>query len=104
MRLGTKPTLSLWMIAKLGDCMEEGHVDERHRHRYEVNPELIGDIEEAGLVYVGKDETGERCEIMELDGHPYYVGTQYHPEFKSRPDRPSPPFLGLLMAASGMKI
>jgi CTP synthase len=56
------------------------------------------------LVYVGKDETGSRCEIMELEGHPYFVGTQYHPEFKSRPDRPSPPFLGLLMAASGMEV
>ncbi|MCH1523892.1 MAG: hypothetical protein L7S41_01930, partial [Candidatus Thalassarchaeaceae archaeon] len=45
-----------------------------------------------------------RCEIMELKDHPYYVGTQYHPEFKSRPGKPSPPFLGLLMAASGRKI
>ena len=105
MRLGTKPTPFLVDDCKIRRLYGgEGHVDERHRHRYEVNPELIGDIEGAGLVYVGKDETGERCEIMELEGHPYYVGTQYHPEFKSRPDRPSPPFLGLLMAASGMEI
>jgi CTP synthase len=53
---------------------------------------------------VGKDETGQRCEIMELEDHPYYVGTQYHPEFKSRPGRPSPPFLGLLKASIGEKI
>ena len=105
MRLGTKPTPFL-----VDDCKIKrlyggaDHVDERHRHRYEVNPELIKKIEESGLVYVGKDETGERCEIMELEGHPYFVGTQYHPEFKSRPDRPSPPFLGLLMAASGMEV
>ncbi len=105
MRLGTRPTPFL-----VDDCKIKrlyggaGHVDERHRHRYEVNPELIKAIEESGLVYVGKDETGERCEIMELEGHPYFVGTQYHPEFKSRPDRPSPPFLGLLMAASGMEV
>ena len=105
MRLGTKPTPFL-----VDDCKIKrlyggtDHVDERHRHRYEVNPELIERIEESGLVYVGKDETGERCEIMELEGHPYFVGTQYHPEFKSRPDRPSPPFLGLLMAASGMEV
>ena len=105
MRLGTKPTPFL-----VDDCKIKrlyggvGHVDERHRHRYEVNPELIEDIESSGLVYVGKDETGERCEIMEQEGHPYFVGTQYHPEFKSRPNRPSPPFLGLLMAASGMEI
>jgi CTP synthase len=105
MRLGTKPTPFLvddCKIKRLYGGVE--HVDERHRHRYEVNPELIEDIESSGLVYVGKDETGERCEIMELEGHPYFVGTQYHPEFKSRPDRPSPPFLGLLMAASGMEV
>ena len=48
------------------------HVDERHRHRYEVNPELIEQIEDAGLKYVGKDETGQRCEIMELG--PYHGG------------------------------
>ena len=105
MRLGTKPTPFL-----VDDCKIKrlyggaDHVDERHRHRYEVNPELIEEIEGSGLVFVGKDETGERCEIMELEGHPYFVGTQYHPEFKSRPDRPSPPFLGLLMAATGMEV
>lgn len=105
MRLGTKPTPFLVDECKMKSLYGGvAHVDERHRHRYEVNPELIGAIEDAGLVYVGKDETGERCEIMELEGHPYYVGTQYHPEFKSRPDRPSPPFLGLLMAASGMDV
>jgi CTP synthase len=106
MRLGTKPTPFL-----VDDCKMRrlyggaDHVDERHRHRYEVNPDLIGQIESAGLKYVGKDETGERCEIMELYGdHPYFVGTQYHPEFKSRPSRPSPPYLGLLKASIGMEI
>ena len=105
MRLGTKPTPFL-----VDDCKVRRlyggaeHVDERHRHRYEVNPDLIERIEAEGLVYVGKDETGQRCEIMELENHPYYVGTQYHPEFKSRPNRPSPPFLGLLKAAVGQEI
>ena len=79
-------------------------VDERHRHRYEVNPDIIADIEAGGLNFVGKDETGQRCEIFELESHPYYVGVQYHPEFKSRPGKPSPPFLGLLMAASGLDL
>ena len=83
---------------------KKNEIVERHRHRYEVNPDLIEQIEEAGLKFVGKDETGQRCEIFELDSHPYYVGVQYHPEFKSRPGRPSPPFLGLLMAAAGMKL
>ena len=102
MRLGSRPT-----IFQVDDCMTRrlyggaAQVDERHRHRYEVNPDLIERIEAEGLVYVGKDETGQRCEIFELQCHPYYVGVQYHPEFKSRPEKPSPPFLGLLKAASG---
>ncbi len=105
MRLGTKPTPFLVEDCKMRRLYGGSeHVDERHRHRYEVNPELIEKIEDAGLKYVGKDETGQRCEIMELEGHPYFVGTQYHPEFKSRPYRPSPPFLGLLMAATGREI
>jgi len=101
MRLGSRPTL--WQVE---DCAirrlygDGEAVDERHRHRYEVNPDLIEAIEAAGLVFVGKDESGQRCEIFELKDHPYYVGVQYHPEFKSRPNRPSPPFLGLLRAAS----
>ena len=105
MRLGTKPTPFLVDDCKMKRLYgNQPHVDERHRHRYEVNPELITRIEEAGLIYVGKDETGQRCEIMELENHPFYVGTQYHPEFKSRPGRPSPPFLGLLKASVGEEI
>lgn len=105
MRLGAKPTPFLVDDCKIKRLYgNQSFVNERHRHRYEVNPELIDQIEAAGLIYVGKDETGQRCEIMELKDHPYYVGTQYHPEFKSRPGKPSPPFLGLLMAASGRKI
>jgi len=78
-------------------------VMERHRHRYEVNPDLVKDIEEQGLFFVGRDETKTRMEILELprDVHPYYVGCQFHPEFNSRPLDPSPPFHGLLLAASG---
>ena len=105
MRLGSRPTI--WQVdnCKIKSLYGDGEsVDERHRHRYEVNPDLIEDIEKAGLVFVGKDKTGQRCEIFELDNHPYYVGVQFHPEFKSRPGRPSPPFLGLLMASAGKKI
>ena len=105
MRLGSRPT-----IFQVDDCVMRrlygGHdsVNERHRHRYEINPDLVNKIEAAGLKFVGKDESGQRCEIFELDGHPYYVGVQYHPEFKSRPGRPSPPFLGLLLASSGQPL
>ena len=82
----------------------ERYIDERHRHRYEVNPTLVPALEAAGLRFVGKDETGTRMEIVELApgaDHPFYVAAQFHPEFKSRPGRPSPLFLGLVLAACG---
>lgn len=82
-----------------------GHdeISERHRHRYEVNPEHVDLIHDAGLKFVGRDETGTRMEVAELprSQHPYFVGCQYHPEFLSRPLKPSPPFHGLLLAATG---
>ncbi|PSQ09490.1 CTP synthase [Halobacteriales archaeon QS_5_70_15] len=69
---------------------------ERHRHRYEVNPRYIQAFEDAGLVFSGT--AGNRMEILELPGHPYFLGTQFHPEFRSRPGRASPPFVGFLDA------
>ncbi len=76
---------------------------ERHRHRYEVNPVYRDRIEEAGLKYVGRDPDGIRMEVFELEGHPYYVGCQFHPELKSRPRRPAPLFVGLVAAAMDYK-
>jgi CTP synthase len=102
MRLGSRRTLfqtTDCITAKLYRNLE--YVDERHRHRYEVNPEMVGALEEGGLKFVGKDESGQRMEVLELPGHPFYVGVQFHPEFKSRPGKPSAPFLGLIMAATG---
>ncbi len=69
---------------------------ERHRHRYEVNPEYFEDFEGEDLVFSG--QAGNRMEILEMEDHPYFFGTQFHPEFRSRPDRASPPFVGLLDA------
>jgi CTP synthase len=69
---------------------------ERHRHRYEVNPEYIPDLEAAGMVFSGT--SGNRMEVLELPDHPYFLGTQFHPEFRSRPTRASPPFVGFLDA------
>jgi CTP synthase len=64
---------------------------ERHRHRYEVNPAFVQTIEKdgEGLLFTGRDDQGERMEIAELSRavHPFYFGTQFHPEFKSRPNR-----------------
>ncbi|KAL4068572.1 CTP synthase N-terminus-domain-containing protein [Scleroderma yunnanense] len=79
-----------------------GNVDkmwERHRHRYEVNPEQVPRLEASGLTFVGKDEKGERMQILELKDHPFFVGLQPHPELCSRPLNPSPPFLGFIAAA-----
>lgn len=102
MRLGSRRTLF-----QTPDCItaklygNTQYVEERHRHRYEVNPEVIEVLEGKGLKFVGKDETGKRMEILELPTHPFYVGVQFHPEFKSRPRRPSALFLGFILAATG---
>ncbi|XP_017472689.1 PREDICTED: CTP synthase [Rhagoletis zephyria] len=74
-------------------------VDERHRHRYEVNPKYVSTLEEHGMRFVGYDDEKRRMEIVELRDHPYFVATQYHPEYLSRPLKPSPPFLGLILAS-----
>uniref|UniRef100_A0A3B3TTQ8 CTP synthase n=1 Tax=Poecilia latipinna TaxID=48699 RepID=A0A3B3TTQ8_9TELE len=102
MRLGKRRTIfktSNSIMRKLYGDAE--YVEERHRHRFEVNPELKSHFEDKGFHFVGQDVEGERMEIIELDDHPYFVGVQYHPEFTSRPIKPSPPYLGLLLAAAG---
>uniref|UniRef100_A0A3Q3A287 CTP synthase n=1 Tax=Kryptolebias marmoratus TaxID=37003 RepID=A0A3Q3A287_KRYMA len=102
MRLGKRRTIfktSNSVLRKLYGDAE--YVDERHRHRFEVNPELKSHFEDKGFRFVGQDVEGERMEVIELDDHPYFVGVQYHPEFTSRPIKPSPPYLGLLLAAAG---
>ncbi len=78
------------------DLYEDTSCTERHRHRYEVNPEYFEDFEDEPLVFSGT--AGNRMEILELEDHPYFFGTQYHPEYTSRPGQPSPPFLGLVEA------
>lgn len=102
MRLGSRRT-----FFKVEDCKSaklygnRSFVDERHRHRYEVNPDMVQQLEDAGLCFTGKDETGRRMEIIELPNHPYFIGAQFHPEFKSRPGKPSALFVGLIAAACG---
>ena len=61
---------------------------------FQVNPAMVPRFESSGLTFPGKDETGQRMEIVELPNHPFYVGAQFHPEYKSRPGKPSPLFLG----------
>ncbi|MFZ2071186.1 MAG: CTP synthase (glutamine hydrolyzing) [Halobacteriota archaeon] len=75
-------------------------VVERHRHRYEVNPEYIERLEREGVVFSGTDRSGWRMEILEITEHPFFFATQFHPEFRSRPNKPSPPFTAFLEACA----
>lgn len=77
-------------------------INERHRHRWEVNPAYVEMLEDAGLNFVGRDDSGKRMEILELKDHPFFVGVQFHPEYLSRVLRPSKPFLGLVAASAGI--
>ncbi|MDI9644502.1 MAG: CTP synthase [Candidatus Verstraetearchaeota archaeon] len=79
-------------------------VVERHRHRYEVNPRYWDLLRENGLVLSGWSEDRARVEFAELPSHPFFLGTQSHPEFRSRPGRPSMPYLGFVSAAAGMDL
>jgi CTP synthase len=82
-----------------------GKIKERHRHRYEVNSDYVERLEEAGLVFSGKSPDGVLMEIAELpkSAHPFYLGTQFHPEFKSRPLAPHPLFSAFVRAAKDQK-
>ncbi|KAJ5054341.1 uncharacterized protein L3040_000617 [Drepanopeziza brunnea f. sp. 'multigermtubi'] len=104
MRLGLRPTIfqpgSEW--SRLRQLYgEKTEILERHRHRYEVNPEYVPKLAAKGLDFVGKDDKGERMEILELKDHPWYVGVQFHPEYLSRVLDPSKPYLGFVAAACG---
>ncbi len=98
MRLGAQ-TVKVKKGSKAWELYGSETVSERHRHRYEVNPAYIGRFEDAGWHFTGVSEDGTKMEIGELDGHPYFVASQFHPEFRSRPMNPSPLHQGLIDAA-----
>jgi len=102
MRLGDKETV-IEEETLAHELYGSETVVERHRHRFEVNPEYIEDIEDGGMVFSGRSASGARMEILELPDHPYFVGTQFHPEFTSRPGDVSPLFVGLVGAAAEEK-
>ncbi|KAM9185821.1 LOW QUALITY PROTEIN: CTP synthase 1-like [Dugong dugon] len=101
MRLGKRRTVFQTKNSVMNFVGDPEFVEERHRHRYEINPVLKKCLEKQGLKFVGEDTEGERMEIVELEDHPFFVGVHYHSEFLSRPIKPSPPYLGLLLAAVG---
>src|SRR5205823_8643005 len=99
MRLGLYPC-RLVPGTRAACAYGEPLVYERHRHRFEFNNAYRGVLEEAGLVVSGLSPDGRLVEIVELRDHPWFVGTQFHPEFKSRPQLPHPLFRDFMGAAS----
>jgi len=100
MRLGADPVSLVpgtIVRALYGDV---DSIQERHRHRYEVNPALRPQMEEQGLITCGRSPDGRLVECIELADHPFFVASQYHPEFKSRPTRPQPLFRAFVGAAA----
>ncbi len=83
---------------------KKGRISERHRHRYEVNNDYRKELAKKGLVFSGTSPDGKLVEIIELKDHPFFVGTQFHPELKSRPLDPHPLFMGFVEAANKISV
>jgi len=98
MRLGAYPA-KLKENSKIADIYETTDIEERHRHRYEVNATYIKDLEEQGLLFAGMSPDGLLPETVEYKGHPWFIGVQYHPELKSKPFDPHPLFVSFIKAA-----
>jgi CTP synthase len=98
MRLGTYPA-KLLPGSQVAKAYDSELVYERHRHRFEFNPKYRARFEGTGFVFSGVSPDDRLVEFIELDGHPFWIGTQAHPEFKSRPDRPAPLFREFVGAA-----
>lgn len=102
LRLGSYPC-AVQPDTQLSKCYGEYMIQERHRHRYEFNNRYRTTLEAAGLVLSGQSPDGQLVEAVEVKGHPFFVGVQFHPEFKSRPNRPHPLFRGFVAAAGRQK-
>ena len=102
LRLGSYPC-EITPGTLMEKCYGSQLIHERHRHRYEFNNDYREVLEEAGLVVSGSSPDGLLVETVELKDHPFYLGVQYHPEFKSRPNRPHPAFKGFVEAAIANK-
>jgi CTP synthase len=99
MRLGAQP-VDLVAGTRAHAAYDETVVYERHRHRYEVNNHFRPRLVDAGLVVSGPYQEGRLVEVIEIPGHPWFVASQFHPEFKSRPTRPAPLFRDFVGAAA----
>ena len=102
MRLGSYPCrIKENTLAR--ELYGEEIINERHRHRFEYNNDYKARLEEAGLICSGTSPDGKLVEIVEYKDHPYFIAGQFHPELKSRPNRPAPLFVGLVKAAMNLK-
>lgn len=98
MRLGKYPCL-VAEDSRAYEAYGSGEISERHRHRYEVNNTYRDRLEAAGMRFTGRSPDGKLCEIAEVPGKKWFVGVQFHPEFKSRPNRPHPLFREFIRAS-----
>jgi CTP synthase len=101
MRLGAQRII-LEPGSRLAQIYGKTEIWERHRHRYEINPAYLDRFESKGLHVSGRSVDG-RVETLEAQDHPFFVGTQFHPEFLSRPESPAPLYLELVRAALARK-
>jgi CTP synthase len=102
MRLGAFPC-RLFEGSRARELYGVGHVEERHRHRWEINNEYRGALAEKGMLFSGLNTDLDLVEIIELQDHPYFIDTQFHPEFRSKPTHAHPVFRGLIAAACARK-
>ncbi len=100
--LGAYPCL-IKKGTKAYDCYQKEKISERHRHRYQFNNQYRHTLEAKGLIISGMSPNQELVEIIELANHPFYIGTQFHPEFKSRPLKPHPLFLSFIEALASKR-
>ena len=98
LRLGAYPC-DIAPETTMARCYGNTHIHERHRHRYEFNNDYRDLLVEAGLTLSGTSPDGRLVETVELTDRPFHVGVQFHPEFKSRPNKPHPLFLGFVKAS-----
>ena len=98
MRLGAYPC-RIRPNTQMAEAYKQEQISERHRHRYEFNNEFRAEIEDAGMIISGTSPSGELVETVEIPNHPFYVGVQFHPEFKSRPNRAHPLFKAFIAAS-----
>ncbi|QDU81232.1 CTP synthase [Polystyrenella longa] len=98
MRLGAQPCV-LREGSRSAEAYGSSEISERHRHRYEFNPNYRTEFEQAGMLAAGTSPSGNLVEIVEIQDHPWFVAVQYHPEFKSKPDNSHPLFRGFVESA-----